>query len=335
MFQRVIQARPERVFDAFTSPEGQREFYGQDAPGWIVDSRCDLRVGGVWSISFGPSPSEIYHHRHVFEQIDRPRRILMTTTETRLDGSSFVTSTEFTFEARGEATLMTLVQAGFPTQALRDEHTLGLPNAFARLERTIERSRMSKSILFMSMSLDGFIAGPGDNAEHGLGIGGERLHDWLGEWTGTHEGFHPPGKSQTVYDELMKTGAVVVGRRTFDYAGHWNGDHHGVPIFVPTRGTPPAPQSHWVHYVTDGVESAMRQAKDAAGDAGVLVHGADLAQSCLRAGLIDELEISLVPVLLGDGRRLFEHLGADHIELEPTRVVEAPGVTHLHYRVTR
>jgi dihydrofolate reductase len=88
-----------------------------------------------------------------------------------------------------------------------------------------------------------------------------------------------------------------------------------------------------VHYVTDGVESAMRQAKAAAGDANVLVHGADLARSCLRAGVLDELEIHLIPVLLGEGRRLFEHLGGEHIELEPTRVVDAPGVTHLHYRV--
>jgi dihydrofolate reductase len=194
---------------------------------------------------------------------------------------------------------------------------------------------MSKSVLSMSMSLDGFIAGPEDGLEHGLGVAGERLHDWLGDWDDSPAGFHPPGGSGTVFDELMATGAVVVGRRTFDYAGHWNGDHHGVPIFVPTRGTPPAPQSRWVNYVTDGVESAMRQAKEAAGEADVLVHGADLAQSCLRAGVIDELEISLVPVLLGEGRRLFEHLGAEHIELEPTRVVEAPDVTHLHYRVAR
>jgi dihydrofolate reductase len=192
---------------------------------------------------------------------------------------------------------------------------------------------MSKSILYMSMSLDGFITGPGDDAEHGLGVDGERLHDWLGEGDGNPPAFHPPGASGQIFDEVMATGAVLVGRRTFDHAGHWNGDHHGVPIFVPTRGTPPAPQSHWVHYVTDGVESAMRQAKQAAGDADVLVHGADLAQSCLRAGVLDELEIHLIPVLLGEGRRLFEHLGAEHIELELTRIVDAPGVTHLRYRV--
>jgi dihydrofolate reductase len=193
---------------------------------------------------------------------------------------------------------------------------------------------MSKSVLYMSMSLDGFIAGPGDDAEHGLGIGGERLHEWIGPSDGGPSGFRPPGASGRVFEELLATGAVVVGRRTFDYAGHWGGDHHGgVPIFVPTRGTPHVPQSDHVTYVTDGVESAMRQAKDAAGDADVLVHGADLAQSLLRAGLLDELEIHLVPVLLGKGRRLFDHLGADHIELELTRVLDAPGVTHLRYRV--
>ena len=193
---------------------------------------------------------------------------------------------------------------------------------------------MSSSVLYMSMSLDGFITGPDDNADQGLGADGERLHEWLGDWDGERpRGFHPPGPSGDVFDELMATGAVVVGRRTFDHAGHWNGDHHGVPIFVPTRGEPQEPASDLVHYVTDGVESAMRQAKQAAGDADVMVHGADLAQSCLRAGVIDELEIHLIPVLLGEGRRLFEHLGAEHIELELTRVVEAPGVTHMRYRV--
>jgi uncharacterized protein YndB with AHSA1/START domain len=137
-FERLIAASPERVFDAFTDPAGQREFYGQDAAGWIVDSRCDLRVGGVWSVSFGPSPDELYHHRHVFEAIDRPHRILMITTETRLDGSRFDTNVEFTFEPRGAGTLMTMVHGGFPSAELRDEHTVGLPNAFDRLEKTLE-----------------------------------------------------------------------------------------------------------------------------------------------------------------------------------------------------
>jgi uncharacterized protein YndB with AHSA1/START domain len=136
-FERLIDAPPELVFDAFTSPEGQREFYGKDSPGWIVESRCDLRVGGVWSVSFGPSPSELYRHDHVFEEIERPHRLRLTTTETRLDGSSFVIATEFSFEARGEATLMTVTQDGFETKALRDEHLVGVPHAFARLQRAV------------------------------------------------------------------------------------------------------------------------------------------------------------------------------------------------------
>jgi dihydrofolate reductase len=193
---------------------------------------------------------------------------------------------------------------------------------------------MSRSVLYMSMSLDGFIAGPDDGPGQGLGAGGECLHDWLGDRGGDGpSSFRPSGPSGEVFDEVLATGSVLVGRRTFDIAGRWDGDHHGVPIFVPTRGEPPEPASHWVHYVTDGVESAMRQAKEAAGDANVLVHGAELAQSCLRAGVLDELEIQLIAILLGDGRPLFAGLGAEHVGLELTRVIDAPGVTHLRYRV--
>ncbi len=188
---------------------------------------------------------------------------------------------------------------------------------------------MAKSILYMSMSLDGFITGSDDGPDNGLGTGGHRLHEWFGEPVSEPPYFDPPGLSGQVFAELMATGAVIVGRKTFDYAGHWGGDHHGVPIFVPTRGTPPEPQSVWVHYVADAA-TAMREAKAAAGDKDVMVHGAGLAQSLLRESLLDELEIHLIPVVLGDGRRLF---GADRIELVPTRVLDAPGVTHLHYRV--
>ena len=188
---------------------------------------------------------------------------------------------------------------------------------------------MAKSILYMSMSLDGFITGPDDGPGNGLGTGGHRLHEWLGEPVSELPHFDPPGLSGQVFAEAMATGAVVVGRKTFDYAGHWGGDHHGVPIFVPTRGTPPEPQSDWVHYVPDAA-TAMREAKAAAGDQDVMVHGAGLAQSLLREGLLDELEIHLIPVVLGDGRRLF---GGDRIEVELTRVLDAPGVTHLRYRV--
>jgi dihydrofolate reductase len=195
---------------------------------------------------------------------------------------------------------------------------------------------MSATVLYMSMSLDGFIAGPDDDRRNGLGVDGHRLHDWLSD--GTDPASHrPSGVSGEVFDELMATGAVVAGRRTFEIAGGWSGDHHdGVPIFVVTRRPPDGGAPDWplVTYVTD-VASAMARAKDAAGDRNVLVHGARTAQLALAAGVLDELEIHQIPVLLGQGRRLFDHLGPDHIELELARIVDAPGVTHLRYRVLR
>jgi dihydrofolate reductase len=195
---------------------------------------------------------------------------------------------------------------------------------------------MSATVLYMSMSLDGFIAGPNDDRGNGLGVDGHRLHDWLAD--GTDPASHrPSGVSGAVFDELMATGAVVAGRRTFEIAGGWSGDHHdGVPIFVVTRRPPDGGAPDWplVTYVTD-VASAMARAKDAAGDRNVLVHGARTAQLALAAGVLDELEIHQIPVLLGQGRRLFDHLGPHHIELELARIVDAPGVTHLRYRVLR
>ena len=136
-YERLIQALPTRVFALFTSPAGQREFYGNDAPGWVVDSRCELRIGGTWEIDFGPSPGELYRHVHTFEVIDCPRRLLLATSETRLDGSTLAFSTEVTFAPRGGATLMTMLQWGFPSDDLRDEHGRGVPHAFDRLERAL------------------------------------------------------------------------------------------------------------------------------------------------------------------------------------------------------
>jgi dihydrofolate reductase len=194
---------------------------------------------------------------------------------------------------------------------------------------------MSRVVLYMSMSVDGFITGPDDGVDHGLGVGGERLHDWLRHGD-VHPRSHRPvdGTNATVFDEAMATGAVIVGRRTFAFAGGWAGDHHdGVPIFVLTRAAPEEPAPGSARYVTDGVASCVAQAKAAAGDRDILLHGAATAQACLRAGLLDEMELHLVPVLLGQGRRLFEDLPPDHIELELLRALDGPGVQHLRYRV--
>jgi uncharacterized protein YndB with AHSA1/START domain len=135
--ERVIDAEPEAVFDAFTEPGGQVAFYQGPVPGWIVRSTCDLRVGGVWSVEFGPALDQLYRHRHVFEVIDRPRRLLLTTTETRLDGSSFDSEIELVFEPHGDKTLVRMLHRGFPTAELRDEHRGGVPEALAALERVI------------------------------------------------------------------------------------------------------------------------------------------------------------------------------------------------------
>jgi dihydrofolate reductase len=193
---------------------------------------------------------------------------------------------------------------------------------------------MSSTVLYMSMSLDGFIAEP--NQDPG------RLHEWI--FPGAEGGDFAAavarlkGVNRQIYDEFMSTGAVVAGRGTFEPAGGWGGDHHdGVPIYILSRNPAPAWAAGWplVHYVGD-LGAAMREAKQAAGDKNVLVHGAGIAPRALAAGLLDELEIHLVPVLFGEGRRLFEHLGAKHRELERIRVLEGEGgVTHLRYRVRR
>ena len=197
---------------------------------------------------------------------------------------------------------------------------------------------MAATVLYMSMSLDGFIAGPNAGPGNGLGDDGERLHEWVFRGGDSDHGGtpgRPAGVNGQVWDEFMSTGAVVAGRGTFEPAGGWGGDHHdGVPIFVLTRQEPGTETVEWplVSYVND-VESAMDQARQAAGDKDVLVHGAGTAQLALAAGVLDELEIHVIPVLLGQGRRLFDHLGPEHIELERTRVLEGDGVTHMHYRV--
>jgi len=199
---------------------------------------------------------------------------------------------------------------------------------------------VSATVLYMSMSLDGFIAGPNEGPGNGLGDGGHRLHEWAltgpdADRKALSAGL--AGVDGQVVDEFMATGAVVAGRGTFEPAGGWGGDHHGgVPIWVLSRREPGIDVGQWplVTYVTD-IGTAMAEAKRAAGDKNVLVHGAATAQLALAAGLLDELEIHLVPVLLGQGRRLFDNLSPEHIELERTRVLEGNGVTHMHYRVQR
>ncbi len=199
---------------------------------------------------------------------------------------------------------------------------------------------MSRSVLYMSMSLDGYIAGPNDAPGNPGGDDFMRLHEWYGfasDAAPTAETVDASGVGSQFLDEIKETGAVLSGRNTVEQVDYWGGDHHdGVPIFVPSH-RPPGPsigKYPLVTYVTDGIASAMAQAKAAAGERSVLVHGAYTAQAALAAGVLDELQIHQIPLLFGGGRRLFEVLPG-RVELEVTRVIDTSEATHIRYRIER
>jgi len=200
---------------------------------------------------------------------------------------------------------------------------------------------MGKVAVGLSMSLDGFIAGPNDGPGNPLGDGGMRLFDWWSagsERVGPDDRFKPPARSVPVVREMFDCGAIVTGRRTFDIAGGWGGHHPlGAPFFLLTHRPPSqhvGPGTGGT-VVTDGIESALEQARAVAGERTIAVGAADVARQCLNAGLLDEVHVDLVPVLLGGGVGLFDGLDVAPVDLQCTRVVESDGVTHLRYRVLR
>jgi len=184
------------------------------------------------------------------------------------------------------------------------------------------------------MSLDGFITGPDDTREHPLGIGGDRLHRWIAEMSETD--------SKVLGDMQRSVGALVMGRHSYDLCegdGGWGdgGPAGPTPCFVLTH-RPPAPEDvvapDVFTFVTDGIEATIAQAKAAAGGKVVGVHGATTAQQALHAGLLDEIHIMLVPVLLGAGKRLFDHVGGP-VELKRTSTQESSDITHLRFVVVK
>jgi dihydrofolate reductase len=215
---------------------------------------------------------------------------------------------------------------------------------------------MTKLRLDISISLDGFVAGPNPTLEQPLGEGGEQLHEWViatEAWRESHgrEGGEANRDSEVTEESVRSTGATVMGRKMFSggegpwesdpNADAWWGDdppfHH--PVFVLThhpRETVEKQGGTTFTFVTDGIESALEQARAAAGGKDVLIAGGgEVAQQYLRAGLLDELQVHVVPVLLGGGARLFGDLGADPPKLECIRVIESPAVVHLRYRVVK
>jgi dihydrofolate reductase len=213
---------------------------------------------------------------------------------------------------------------------------------------------MSKTKVQISISLDGFVAGPDQSEENPLGVGGEGLHDWafsLESWRKPHglEGGEVNASSAVVEERRANTGAEVMGRGMFGPPGGgpwgddpwtgWWGDEppFHLPVFVVTHHErePLMLSDTTFKFVTDGVASAVEQAKRAAGGKDVLISGgASVINQALAGGLVDELALSVVPILLGSGERLLDGLGSD-LKLEQLRAVEAPGVAHLSYRVVR
>jgi dihydrofolate reductase len=215
---------------------------------------------------------------------------------------------------------------------------------------------MARVICDISMSLDGFVAGPNQTLEHPLGEGGEQLHEWvfgLASWREAHglEGGTADADSEVVQETLDRTGATVMGRRMFSGgAGPWQDDPNAdgwwgdeppfrTPVFVLThhaRETVTKAGGTTFTFVTGGIDVALEQARAAAGDKDVAIAGgASVVQQALEAGLLDELQIHVTPVLLGGGVRLFGELGTEGIKLESTRVIESPTVTHVRYRVVK
>lgn len=203
---------------------------------------------------------------------------------------------------------------------------------------------MGKVVFNMTMSLDGFVAGPNDGPGNGLGDRGESLFDWY--FKGDTEIKLSEGtpvlkvskqSAEIIRNAVQSYGAGIWGRKTFDITGGWGGHPPGEPCFIVTHHVP----QEWVRegspfiFVTDGVDSAIRQAKEAAGDKNIVLCTASILQQALKAELVDELDIDVASVVLGDGVRLFDHLSERSIKLEKIYSIDAPHVTHLKYRVVK
>ena len=190
---------------------------------------------------------------------------------------------------------------------------------------------MGKVIVSLTMSLDGFVAGANITPELPMGEGGERLHDWMFDKK-------TEADDQISSDRMKNSGAVILGNGMYadGVAGPWGGvNPFGLPAFVLAHQVP-AKVPDGFTIVTDGIESAFKQAKVAAGNKDIwIAGGADVVQQYLKAGLVDELQISIAPVLFGTGTRLFDHIGTKHIELQNTLNLQTPQATHLRFNVVK
>jgi dihydrofolate reductase len=190
---------------------------------------------------------------------------------------------------------------------------------------------VGKVVLDITMSLDGFVAGPNASTENPLGEGGIRLHDWMFK-------SQSDADAKVIEETVKSAGAVLVGRRTYDEGidSGWEGvSPFPAPAFVVSHSVPEKQVEGFI-YVTDGIESALKQAQAVAGDKNIwLMGGANLDQQYLKARLVDEIQLHIAPVLFTEGRRLFDHIGSEHIELEKISTIDTPEATHFKFRVVK
>jgi len=248
------------------------------------------------------------------------------------------------YDMPGERSLDGLVVTARGAKAAWFRDTEGNILAIVENARAKTSEQKGKVVIDVTISLDGFVAGPDDGPKNALGgRGGEHLFDWYSTPEQRNEGelFDPKGANLGVVDEMRRrAGVMLTGRRTYEIANGWNGSHpFGIPVVVMTHHPPnesevPKGKSQIV-FVTDGIESAVAKAKELAGRKDVGIGGASAGQQALAAGLVDEVFVHVAPLLLGAGVRLFDRIGDHGITLRPLSMVATPEATHLHYAVAR
>lgn len=350
VIKRIFGAPRDLVFKVWTDPEHVARWWG---PRLFTIPRCELdaRPGGKLRIDMQGPDGLIYPDTGVFEEVVPPERLVFLSRAFEQDDGNALLEVRhtITFEEFNGMTQMTLravvikvepealaALAGMEQGWSESLYKLSdyLDTLAAGSDQPLAADTLDKVIIDITMSLDGFVTGPNDGIDNGLGDGGRVLHEWVFE--GRTE-----ADNLLLFEEPMRTlGSCVLGRRTFDIAeGAWGDEppFGAAKVFVLTHRPHETLQrgATTFIFVTAGLESALAQARAAAGGKNVNLMGAAVSQQYLQAGLVDELEIHVANVLLGAGRPLFAHLGAAPIKLERTRVIATPAVTHLHYRVVK
>lgn len=338
---RDFAATPAEVFRASTDPSLVARWLGPREMEMIIQE-YDARSGGAYRYVHRDRSGSEYRFRGVFHTVAPHSRIIQTF---EYEGAPDVVSVEsFTYEDLGDRTRLR-THSVFPSVEARDTALAngmerGILESMDRLEELLQRhgATRGKVMVDITMSLDGYVTAPGAGPDHGLGVGGEVLHDWA-------MARQTPRDAEILQETVARTGAVIMGRRTFDivdapnvwgddvgYGGRMNQDK-APPVFVVTHSEPEKVRlGHLFTFVTSGLESALSRARAAAGSKDVVIMGGgNVAAGFLRAGLVDVLSIHLAPVVLGGGTPLFPLDASLRLELLRSETTDA--ASHLTYRV--